>query len=194
MINLEKIAGKLTVSLFSDSDLSEVDKAKIEYGFSLTLGILIGFTLAVLIAIPLRTVSFTALLILSALSLRFFTGGAHCSSFDRCTAFTLLIFLPISLLVKNLAGSMEPEGIAALYLVLIVLVVVYFFFQKWKVAAAMLSAHAAVILLFYLVTGNFRPGVMLSIATGQFIQGFMATKPGGWFVGRVDNLLMAVGI
>ncbi|MGI6317690.1 MAG: accessory gene regulator B family protein [Dethiobacteria bacterium] len=52
-------------------------------GLSIVLGITIELALTLLVSSLFGTAIYTAMIMLSALFLRFFTGGAHCSSFNR---------------------------------------------------------------------------------------------------------------
>ena len=74
MIDLEGIAAKLANSLYGDSDMDEIEKAKIEYGFSLTIGLALTIVLALVPAAILGTFS-TLMLMMAALVTRLFSGG-----------------------------------------------------------------------------------------------------------------------
>ena len=101
MLNIERTSKKLTDTLLRNQNMSQVEKAKLEYGLSIVLGITIELALTLLVSAIFGTVIYTAMIMLSALFLRFFTGGAHCSSFNRCLLFTILLFVPSSLLVAQ---------------------------------------------------------------------------------------------
>jgi accessory gene regulator B len=113
MLNIERTAQRLTDTLFRNQNMSQVEKAKLEYGLSIVLGITIELALTLLFSAIFGTAIYTAMIMLSALFLRFFTGGAHCSSFNRCLLFTILLFVPSSLLVKYLSIKFDP-GIAVM--------------------------------------------------------------------------------
>jgi len=108
MINIEKTAKKFTEAFFHNQNLNQVEKAKLEYGLSIILGITIELTLTLLVSALFGTTIYTAIIMLSALFLRFLTGGAHCSSFNRCLVFTIMLFVPASLLVKYLSSIVDP--------------------------------------------------------------------------------------
>ncbi|MGI6317692.1 MAG: accessory gene regulator B family protein [Dethiobacteria bacterium] len=112
MLNIERTAQRLTDTLFRNQNMSQVEKAKLEYGLSIVLGITIELALTLLVSAIFGTAIYTAMIMLSALFLRFFTGGAHCSTFNRCLLFTILLFVPASLLVRFLSYKLAP-GIAS---------------------------------------------------------------------------------
>ena len=111
MLNIERTAKKLADTLFRNQRMNQVEKTKLEYGLSIVLGITIELALTLLVSAIFGTATYTAIIMLSALFLRFFTGGAHCSSFNRCLLFTILLFVPASILVKYLSSKLNP-GIA----------------------------------------------------------------------------------
>ena len=82
MIDLEGIAAKLANSLYGDSDMDEIEKAKIEYGFSLTIGLALTIVLALVPAAILGTFFSTLMLMMAALVTRLFSEG-HCTSYSR---------------------------------------------------------------------------------------------------------------
>ena len=111
MLNIERTAQRLTDTLLRNQNMSQVEKAKLEYGLSIVLGITIELALTLLVSAIFGTAIYRAMIMLSALFLRFFTGGAHCSTFNRCLLFTILLFVPASLLVRFLSYKLAP-GIA----------------------------------------------------------------------------------
>lgn len=194
IIDLEGIANKLTVALYKDSPLGEVEKAKIEYGFSLTLGIGIALTLALILGAFLGTFFYTLLLILSALGLRLFSGGAHCSSYDRCLLFSLLVFVPAAVLVKFLALTLDPGILMRVYFALSLLTVAGLFPKSIKAALWALALNLAALAGSYLFRGAFVPWAMFSVSAGIFLQGLMLTKVGAWLVDKADRGMETVGI
>lgn len=191
IINLEAIAHKLTVALYGNTDLDELEKAKIEYGLSLTLGVGLALALALIFAALLGTVGTTLILILSALALRIFSGGAHCTSYDRCLTLSVLVFVPAAYLIK-LTGALCPELQMPTYLMITAFSFLYFFINNIKLLALVLLLNAAAIGLCYLFAGELVPTVLLSLGAGLFVQTAMLTKPGQWFVGMADKLLKIV--
>ncbi|NLI90688.1 MAG: hypothetical protein GX434_00390 [Peptococcaceae bacterium] len=104
MFDLEGTAHRITDYLVKDVHLNTSESAKIEYGLSLFMGIAIELVLTTSISALFGTAFDTFLIMVSALFLRVFTGGAHCSSYRRCLVFTLVIFIGLSFPVKVLAA------------------------------------------------------------------------------------------
>ncbi len=103
MFELEVAAHRLANYLTKDVEIDTVQKAKIEYGLSLFLGVAIELIFTVGVSALLGTAVYTLLMMLSALFLRILIGGAHCSSYRRCLVFTMIIFIGLSIPVKYLA-------------------------------------------------------------------------------------------
>lgn len=192
MINLEGIANKITSALYDNAGLDEVKKAKIEYGLSLTMGVALAMAMALIFAVILKTVPQTLALTLSALLLRIFSGGAHCSSYDRCLVFSLLVFVPVSVLVKYLSGALAGDVLMGAYLGILVLMFLYLLFKNYKLSLLVLLANGVVIALVYALNKEFLSAPLFAIGTGMFIQTTMLTKLGYWFVRQVDMLLKSV--
>jgi len=194
IINLEGLANKLTNAMYDDAKIDEIEKAKIEYGFSLSLGIGIALAIALVLGALLGTFSYTLILTLSSLGLRLFSGGAHCSSYDRCLLFSLLIFVPASVLVKHLAISLDSEILTVVYIALAVLVLLYLFIKERKLAGLVLMINVFPLIAFYLIRKEFLPGPMFAVGTGILIQTLMLTAPGKWIVNKADQGMKFVGI
>jgi accessory gene regulator B len=116
LFSLEEIAHHLTANMTKDSTMDTAQKAKIEYGLSLTLGVIIEFVLTVGASAFLGATVYTLVIMLSALVLRVFTGGSHCSSYRRCLVFTILIFVGLSLIAKIIAANTPFNGIIEMFL------------------------------------------------------------------------------
>jgi len=194
MINLEAIASKLTRKMYDGTDLSEVEKAKIEYGISLLLGVGLALTASLLLAVVFKTVPQTLALTISALCLRMVSGGAHCSSYDRCLLFSLLIFVPTAVLLKFVERSVVPAVITAIYLSIAGLTAIYLAVSQVRAAVFVAALNGLVILVCFLLQGTFLPGIMLAIGTGFFIQAALHSLPGQWLVGKADQVMKRVKI
>lgn len=188
MIELEKIAHKLVVKLYNDSQLTEIEKAQIEYGFSLTLGI--GFT-AILALVPayfFGSLASTVLLMTAALAIRIFSGGGHCSSYGRCLFLSLLIFIPSGVLLKTLISSTPIGFLKVIYLVLVFLPVFYQLKKRPKMLILM-AIIQAIALFPSVLRGRWQPEIPLPVATGAFIQTAITTVVGTKLVEKLDILL-----
>ncbi|UWG98552.1 accessory gene regulator B family protein [Dehalobacter sp. DCM] len=107
MLSLEDIAHHLTVNMTRGMNMNTIQTAKIEYGLAILLGITIETVLTVGVSALIGTVSYTLIMMLAALIVRFFTGGAHCSSFRRCVIFTVFSFVVLSMLAKLMASNVS---------------------------------------------------------------------------------------
>lgn len=194
MINLEGIANKLTNALYKDSEFDEMEKAKIEYGFSLVLGVGLTLMAALVLAALLGTIPYTLILFLSAMSLRLFSGGAHCSSYDRCMLCSLLVFVPASVLVKLLVNNLDPELLMAGFLGFLLLAVIYWLIRHKSIAVLALFINLAGLGLGWLFKRDLQWGIGFTAGTGVLVQTMMRTRPGEWFVDKVDKVLNYVGI
>mgnify|MGYP000876384997 CR=1 FL=1 len=191
IIDLEGIAHKLTTKLYGETDLDEVEKAKIEYGLSLTLGVGLALVVSLGFALVLGTVGYTLILFASTMALRIFSGGAHCTSYDRCLALSLLVFVPGAYAIK-VAGALPFQTQLAAYAGLSLLSLFYLVFKSVKLAALVLLINALALGLCYLLTGGLAPQALLSLAVGIGFQTAMLTRPGQWLVGLADKVLKFV--
>lgn len=192
MIDLEGLAHWLANAMFGDSDLEETEKAKIEYGFSLTIGIGLTFILSMVPAVFLGTIFYTLLIMVSALGVRLFSGGGHCTSYARCLLLSLLIFVPGGAFVKLLAVY-APLWLIALICSCLLLAPLTCYFCKqgrFSLPPALLSA-VALALCFHL-KGKILTEIILPAAMGIFIQTFMTTGLGEKFVEKTDFWLKQI--
>ncbi|MCG0276896.1 MAG: accessory gene regulator B family protein [Thermosediminibacteraceae bacterium] len=112
IINLEKIADKISdfiINKVDRSELDELEKAKFKYGMRLVCGVVIEFFVVMILSIIFKTFFYAFFIMLSSLLVRIFTGGSHCSSYDRCLILTLLFYLPVSVVVKELTTFLPQE-------------------------------------------------------------------------------------
>lgn len=192
MIDLESIANRITTALYNETDLSEVEKAKIEYGLSLTLGITITLAIALILAIILRAVPQTLIVFGAAMSLRVFYGGAHCSSYDRCLVLSLVVFISAAVLVKYLIGILSVEILTGVYAGLVLFVLTYLLIRNVKLVVIILLANGITAGLSCLIKGSVAQWPMFAVAVGHFIQVAMSTGPGLWLVGIFDGAKKSV--
>ncbi|MDI6916119.1 MAG: accessory gene regulator B family protein, partial [Desulfitobacteriaceae bacterium] len=123
MFDLESTAHRLANRLLKDVPFDTFQKAKVEYGLSLVLGVVTELVLTVAVSAVFGTALYTLIIMMSALSLRLFTGGAHCSSFRRCSVFTMVYFIGLSFPVKAAATRMDFLALmwVSLFLILVAL-------------------------------------------------------------------------
>ncbi|KKM08981.1 hypothetical protein SY88_21265 [Clostridiales bacterium PH28_bin88] len=188
MFNLEKTSGKIVHVLFRNTTLSPEEKAKAEYGLSVLLGIIIELSMATLISLAIDTVFYIILIMLSALSLRTLTGGAHCSSYDRCLVFTLGYFLPPSVLAKTLHIHFESELLFLLSVALMA-TTLPIILQSKPYSRSILFPLALTAGASLLVNQSTMAAVWLSVALGLALQAFVLTKVGKQFVQIADTVM-----
>lgn len=191
IIDLEGISHKLTLKLYGETDLDEVEKAKIEYGLSLTLGVGLALMVALVFAFLLGTVRYTLILFASTMALRIFSGGAHCTSYDRCLTLSLLVFVPGAYAIKA-AGALSPQVLLVAYGGMSMLYLIYLVFRDAKLAGLVLFINALALGLCYLLTGGLPPQALLSLAGGIAFQTTMLTRPGQWLIAQADKVLKFV--
>lgn len=191
MIELESIAHKLVEVIYGDAQFTEQEKAQIEYGFSLTLGLAVTMVLALIPALFLGSLLSTSLVMVSALVVRLFSGGGHCSSYGRCLLLSLLIFVPAGLLVKVLAATAPVQVLISVNIVLALAPILYTLGKQSKLAFLMATLQGVALVPSFL-KGRWLPAISLAVAVGVFTQAAIATKAGEKVVETVDVLLRSV--
>lgn len=194
MFDLESTAHRLAVLLLTDLPFDTNQKAKAEYALSLLLGVATELVLTVTVSALFGTALVTLIIMLSALSLRVFTGGAHCSSFRRCLVFTMVNFIGLSFPVKASVNNWEFKGLmwASLLLVILALPFIWktqrFTLFVWTICASlpicgMLSANG---ITWRILT--------LPVAAGLVLQSIMLSPLGQKVVLRSDKIMQRIGI
>lgn len=191
-MNLEKFAWKLTTALFAESDISQGDLAKIEYGFSLTLGVAIGLMSAVVIASFLGNIFYTMLIMFSALGVRLFTGGAHCSTYARCLVLTLLVFIPAGLVVRAMIQLLAADILLWVYGAQAAFVLLYLA-RKGSRSVLLVAALNLGMALSTIWLGGW-PQLNYVVSSGFLIQILFLTRVGSQLVKGADLVLKKVGL
>ncbi|WP_019851007.1 accessory gene regulator B family protein [Desulfitobacterium sp. PCE1] len=195
MFDLERMAHQMTMNLLKDSQIEAVEKAKVEYGLALVLGLGIEFILTVGVSLFLGTAVYTALIMLSALALRIFTGGAHCSSFLRCQVFTWVLFIGSSLLIRNMVWSFELSVLIMASLTLgIIACILTGKHKRSSLVVWILFTILPVIGILVLNKPHWLIILALSSSTGIFLQSLMASRIGKVFVEKSDQAMQRLGI
>lgn len=194
MFDLETTAHSLAIHLLRDLQFDTDQKGKIEYGIALLLGVATELVLTVAVSALLGTALVTLMIMLSALSLRLFTGGAHCSSFRRCLVFTMVCFIGLSFFVKVTAANMEFQALMWVSLILVLVALPFIWKPKhftllvWAICVSfpiwgMLSTTEAA---WRILT--------LPVAVGLVLQSFMLSSLGQNVVLRSDKIMQRIGI
>ncbi|HHW57400.1 MAG TPA: accessory regulator AgrB [Clostridia bacterium] len=191
-INVEKLAERLAQRLFITQNLRDIEMAKIQYGISLILGVIIEFTVVYAISLILGFGFYTVVIMLSALFLRINTGGAHCSTYNRCVAFTAIYFLPFSALTKfiNLYFSLKVEFITSILLYFIVFAIV----REYKFYKIVISISVILDTLLFFIGAAFGVKIFFIISISFILQSIMITPLGGMIVSRADSILKKLKI
>ncbi|NLY31660.1 MAG: accessory gene regulator B family protein [Firmicutes bacterium] len=192
MIDLEGIAAKLANSLYGDSDMDEIEKAKIEYGFSLTIGLALTIVLALVPAAILGTFFSTLMLMMAALVTRLFSGGGHCTSYSRCLFLSLLIFIPSGILAKYLLAKGSHLLLAILCGFLMLTTLVVHFAKGTKAALPTATIYLVALAAGCLLRRSLLPQLLLPAGMGVFVQTIMVMRPGERVVEKADILLKRV--
>ena len=188
MIDLENLSYRLTRHFFTGLGLDEAKMARLEYGLSLMLGLSLGAILCLLLSLFIGTLFFTALIMSSSFSLRFFTGGTHSSTFSTCLFITVAVFIPASILARSLCLQMSTthlhlfSGIIMLFMVIYLLTTV-----KYK-TLYILAINGAVLIAVYF-SGNLTKA-LLSVTLGCLIQILMTARPGAFLIQAVDKIVL----
>lgn len=194
MFDLERTARRLADRLLIDVPFDNVQKAKVEYGLSLLLGVVTELFLALAVSAVLGTALFTLIIMLSALALRLFTGGAHCSSFRRCLVFTIVCFISLSFPVKTAVNTLEFEQQMWIAFLLILLTLPLIWKPNrltlliWTICASL-----PVIGLLGVFNAGWRI-LILPIAAGLVFQAFMFCPLGHKVVQGSDKIMKQLGI
>lgn len=178
--------------MFKTQNLTDIQMAKIQYGISLILGIIIEFILVYAISLILGFGIYTVIIMLSALFLRINTGGAHCSTYNRCVTFTAIYFIPFAALAKfvDIHFSLEFKVFTSLLLYLIVLAIV-----KENKFYMVLNLSLAGISIFLFFTDSIAYiKILFLISIGFVLQVIMMTRIGENIVKIADALFKKVGI
>ncbi|ADH60363.1 Accessory gene regulator B [Thermoanaerobacter mathranii subsp. mathranii str. A3] len=191
-INIEKLAETLAQRLFKTQNLTDIEMAKIQYGISLILGVIIEFTLVYAISLILGIGFYTAVIMFSALFLRINTGGAHCTTYNRCITFTAFYFIPFSALAKfvDVHFSLYLKIFVSLLLYFIVLVMV----KNNKFYRAVIMFLIGINILLFFANTIVGVKVLFLISIGFTLQAIMRTTLGETIVEIADAFLKKAGI
>ncbi|MEA4902311.1 accessory gene regulator B family protein [Desulfitobacterium sp.] len=196
MFDLESVSHRMTNRLLKEVEMDPIQKAKAEYGLSLVLGVASELILTVGAAFFLGTALYTFMIMISALALRIFSGGAHCSSFRRCFVFTLVVFIAASLLIKAMVLSMEFNSIIGISL-LLAGVSLFLMWRPKRSAITVWVVFGLALPIIGLLTPTYASGLeilALSSTVGITIQAFMGNAYGEKFVLLSDNLMKQLRI
>lgn len=193
IINIEILSERLTEIIFKDQKLTEVERAKVQYGLSITIGILIELILTLGISMIFKTSFYTAIIMLSALFLRMHTGGAHCTTYDRCLLFTAIYFIPFSILAKfiDIQFSFEIKLLISISLFIVALILLRKFKFPRTIIALLLCTN---VLMLFAGIDNIWVKIQLSIAFGLGLQAFMTTSFGTKTVEAADKIMKLLRI
>ncbi|WP_427337906.1 accessory gene regulator B family protein [Caloranaerobacter sp. DY30410] len=192
MINLEKISESLTNSICRHSNFDQKQKTQIYYGLQLILGILIEFFVVFIISLILNITDFVITMMFSSLALRIFTGGAHCTSYDRCLAFTVIVYIFFSMLVK--ISFLPYISLIVLTIVIIILgfVIINNIKMQFKNIGIIILLIWGTMMISMLLLKNddlHFLKVLLSSCIGISIQLFNLTSIGSIFINKCDSFL-----
>jgi len=187
MINIEKLSEGIINRFLKKQNLNEIEKAKIQYGLSLIIGILIEFIFVILISMIFKSSYYTSIIMLSSLFLRIGTGGAHCSTYNKCVAFTTIYFIPFSIIAKYSIKILPEIYIffisSALFAFIFILLRHYLFYKISMLIMLIVN------IIFFLLNKYYILGFLFLLSIGFFMQAFMTTSTGLKFVNYADKLM-----
>lgn len=191
-INIEKLAERLTQRLFKTQNLTDIEMAKIQYGISLILGVIIEFTLVYAISLILGFGFYTVVIMLSAFFLRINTGGAHCSTYNRCVTFTAVYFIPFAALAKfvDIHFPLEFKVFTSLLLYFIVLAIV----RDNKFYRVIILSLVGINIFLFFANSIVYIKILFLVSIGFTLQAVMRTTLGETIVKIADTLFKKAGI
>ncbi|AIS51744.1 accessory gene regulator B [Thermoanaerobacter kivui] len=166
--------------------------AKIQYGISLILGVLIEFVLVYTVSLILGFGFYTAVIMISALLLRINTGGAHCSTYNRCITFTAIYFIPFSALAKfvDIHFPLTFKFFVSLLLYFIVLAIV----KNHKFYKIVVFSFVLLNILLFFMGSIFGVKMLFMVSIGFMLQAIMITSFGEMMIRIADNVIKKLGI
>ena len=194
MFNLENTAHRLAIHLLADLPFDTNQKAKAEYALSLLLGVATELVLTIALSTLFGTALDTLIIMLSALSLRLFTGGAHCSSFRRCSVFTMVCFIGLSIPVKALVTNWEFKGLMWFSLLLVIVALPLIWKPQCLTILVWTICASLPIWGIFSDTETAWRILTLPVATGLVLQSFMLSALGHKVVLRSDKIMKRIGI
>ncbi|WP_069650568.1 accessory gene regulator B family protein [Caloranaerobacter ferrireducens] len=192
MINLEKISASLTNNICRYSNFDQKQKAQIYYGLQLILGILIEFFIVFIISLILNITDFVITMMFSSLVLRIFTGGAHCTSYDRCLIFTVVVYIFFSMLVKISFLPYISLIVLTISIVVLGIIIISNIKMQFKNIGIIILLIWGIMMLSILLLKNdnsYFLKVLLSSCIGISIQLFNLTSFGNIFINKCDSFL-----
>ncbi|MCB8817577.1 accessory gene regulator ArgB-like protein [Desulfosporosinus shakirovi] len=194
MFDLESTAHRLANRLLTNVPFDAVQRAKVEYALALLLGVATELVLTVAVSALLGTALETLIIMLSALSLRLFTGGAHCSSFRRCSVFTVVCFIGLSFPVKATVTNCEFKDLMWVSLLLVILALP-FIWKPQRLTLFVWTICASLPIWGMLSDTETAWRILtLPVAAGLVLQSFMLSALGQKVVMRSDKIMQRIGI
>ena len=194
MFDLESTAHRLAMHILTDLPFNTDQKAKAEYALSLLLGVATELVLTVAVSALFGTALDTLIIMLSALSLRFFTGGAHCSSFRRCSVFTMVCFIGLSFPVKASVANWEFKRLMWASLLLVIMTIPLIWKPQYLTLLVWTICACFPILGMLSDTETVWRILTLPVATGLILQSIMLSPMGQKVVLRSDKIMQRIGI
>ncbi len=207
-------ARKLTLNLSASLSLSTEQQEIVNYALDILLSTLLNVALITIVSSLLGVTSYALTALLAAALVRYFSGGAHCTSSERCVlagTLTVPLFGWLAFRLSPAVSSWPGHLVTVLFAALIA--VMFLSIILWAPAdtpgkpittkreksflrrAALLTATAmsGILLLAIRYWGN-TPHLTYLIAAliGIAWQSFSLSPPGYWLVHRFDRLLSKV--
>lgn len=199
---LEKIAEIITNLVERNMDLTEKEIARINYGLQLIIGVLFQLMVIFIISLYLQIFWYVFIASLTFLLLRIYANGFHLPTYRSCFIFSLVEFIAIGILAKNIVLS--RTGLI-IWLVLVTGISIYLLYKyapadtkkvpiedpvtrKRYQRNSLLITLVWFIISLLLLFADFKLSYLFSGSLGILLESF-ATIP--YFFTLVDNLFPA---
>lgn len=197
---LETLILKISTKITRDINQEE-NQPIIDYGLKIIIGSLMKIILLVVLSYIFGILLEISIIVPVACIFRLISGGAHCTSYERCLITSIVIFLSLGYLSQQLNYILLLKTAKIIFVVTSILL--YLIIIKWApgkheertytkqkilISKALLIIYITVLLL---VSYNlYEVNYIISILLGLVLQSFTFTPLGYKFFAKIDNLLI----
>lgn len=200
---VESLANLLAEKITGGAGLPRERIPFVAYGLEVIMGGIIKSVCFIAIPWLCGVLPQTLVAVSSAALLRYFSGGAHCTSLFRCLTSTLTIFTAAGLAAKNLALNIDIKLIILVAMMSLLIVIRYapgdnpnrlIESKREKIIFKVGSAVVVLIYLGVMALVNCPLDLKYALLFGIVIQLFTITGWGYGFMGALDKLLAKGGV
>lgn len=197
---IHSLSTSLAEKVVNETNLHQEKIPYVAYGFEVILGGLVKFICFMFVPWLFGVLSQTLATVFSSSLLRYFSGGAHCTSLYRCLTSTLIIFTSSGLISKHIPMDVHLFKIITLLLIPPVITVLLMSAPADTPNKPILSAREKIILksgsiviaiIFFgiLHLSPLSMDIKTAILLGIVIQVFTITKWGYYLIDHMDLFL-----